>query len=442
MKRWVGLACVALISTAALSQSVCYRWFTTTSGTGVTGQYFGSPSELQAAVVAYKNANPQTGGSGLTQYVMSYSVGGTCAATPPSGTSGSRTCEYLQTRNAAGSAQCSPEGQVGCTTTTQSFTAQYNVDPEGCPACEYDGQKNWGVSPSGPYPAGGYCEGSCKVTPSQQSCSGPAGLQTCTAVLSYAEESSCSGGSKPSGSTEETPADELEGERCMDVGDGEYCVSANGGGQCGYMNDTYICLNKVKQNECKVLGDGGRVCGAGAATTPPVPDSGTPGDLAEPDGQLSDVPGGTSGTTTNYNYYNPTTVAGSSRDPGDDGAAPDGGSPSSGGGEDGEESPDCEGTTCGEGVPELEDIGTMTDAFTNFWADLQGVPIVAAAEGIAPSFGVGACPAWSETVDVYGESVEADFSFICDTWTDVSPVLTVVALVFWGVVALRILLSA
>jgi len=262
-------------------------------------------------------------------------------------------------------------------------------------------------------------------------------------MLNYAQEDSCAGGSEPSGNTADTPdGDEPTAEKCVEVGDGEYCASPTGDKDCGYLNDTFVCLGKVQQDECKVLGDGGRVCGAGANTTPPVPDSGTPGELAEADGEMSSVT--PAGSTTNYNYFNSSTVSASSRDPGTNGAVPTGGSPGYGqqDSEGSEEGPDCEGVTCGEGVPDLEDIGTMSEAFSGFWDDLQEVPIIEAAGDVAPSFGTGACPDWSDSVDVYGESIDVDFSSICTVYDDVSPALAIVALVLWGVLAYRVLMSA
>lgn len=237
-------------------------------------------------------------------------------------------------------------------------------------------------------------------------------------------------------------------EACTSVGDGEYCASSDGDGQCGYMNDTYVCLQDVKNDECKTLGDGGRVCGNQAASTPPVPDSGTPGELAAPDGTINQELSNPDGSTTNntYNYYNGGTVAGSSRDPGTTGAsgASTAGSPHAPtpGDENGDGEDDCVGSTCGSGTPELADIPTTQEAFGNYWDELQAVPLVAAAAEVAPSFGSGSCPDWSDSVDVYGNAVEMDFSSICTTWEDVSPVLTIVMLVFWGLLALRILLSA
>lgn len=342
---------------------------------------------------------------------------------------------------------------------------------ESCPPpppCDADIGDGYWVVGSSPITGASWCDGQCKMVAGTSSCGGPSGLTTCT-TWAAVQDLACGGGGSgsgpndpahdpPAGSTPDGDASEGDAnepgeapESCSPVGDGEYCASPNGGGQCGYMNDTYICLEKIVEGECVGLSDGGRVCDGDAGTTPPVPDSGTPGQLAEPDGQLSNTPAnpdGSSGGVTNiYNYYSSGTVGGSARDPGTTGAAPTGGSPGydpdrgegSGSGGDGE----CEGgETCGEGVPELEDVGTMTEALQAFWADLQAVPIIEAVTGIAPSFGSGSCPTWSDSVSVYGESWDVDFSMICTTWDDVSPVLSLICLVFFGLVAVRILMSA
>lgn len=448
MKRLAYLLLAVLggfVPLQAHAQEVCYRWYSNNPADGIVGQYFGTVSAAGEAAVAYRQAHPATGGTGVGQYTTNY-VFESCVSTPPSGTAGSRQCTYSTQRQPVGSGACSGSGgTVNCTLFPGStFSISYGVDPAGCPACEFDGMKNWGVSTSGKYPADGYCEGSCRVTPSQQTCSGPVGFQTCTAVLAYAEEASCSGGgTKPTVSDEDTPSgSEPEGEKCMDVGDGEYCAAPSGGGQCGYMNDSYICLKNVKQNECKPLADGGRVCGAGAVTTPPVPDSGTPGEVAEPDGVLENVPG--EGSATNYNYYNSTTVAGSSRDPGTTGEAPDGGSPGSEDDDDGSGGlpSTCEGDDCTGELPELEEIGTLSEAFEGFWDDLQAVPLVAAAADIGPSFGTGACPDWSTSVDALGQAIEIDFTSICTLWSGIAGVLTMCSLVMWGFISYRVLMSA
>lgn len=241
----------------------------------------------------------------------------------------------------------------------------------------------------------------------------------------------------------ESPS-EGDPETCEAIGDGEYCASNTGEGDCGYVNDTYTCLKNIKPNECKVLGDGGRVCGVQAKSTPPAPDSGTPGVPATPDGEITQQRNNSGQSfNTTYNYFNATTVAASSRDPGSDGGVDSGGSPGGdAAAEEAEEGDGCAESSCDQGVPELEDIGTMNEAFAGFWEDLQGVPIIEAAGDIAPSFATGACPVWSDNVDLYGQDVEVEFSIVCDIWGDVSPALTVVALVLWGFVAFRVLMSA
>lgn len=149
--------------------------------------------------------------------------------------------------------------------------------------------------------------------------------QGATATIRQTTESCVPGQPWPDEGAGEPSGDEPtsgDNESCQSVGDGSYCQSASGDGQCGYMNDSYICLNQVAPDECKVGGDGGRVCGSAAATTPPVPDDGTPGHPAAPSGTISTETVNPDGSVTNntYNYYNSSTVAGSSRDPGTSGA--------------------------------------------------------------------------------------------------------------------------
>lgn len=440
MKRLLSTLVLAAVA-MSVQASTCYRFYNFNSTYGQNGIYFDSADAWNEAAMAYQLA------SGSPFFVQHYEADGCTAHVPPATYV---VCSWHNYRVPKAGSSCSTSGgTVNCSNPFNSGTINVSAElnPDGCPDCEYDGMKNWGVSVDGPYPDGGYCEGDCRVTASQQSCSGPPELRTCTAMLSYQNENNCAGGgSEPSGNTAETPQEEPPtDESCIAVGDGEFCATPNGDGECGYMNDSYICLSKVKQDECAVLGDGGRVCGAGAVTTPPAPDSGTPGELATADGELAAITptGGGGSSTTNYNYFNGSTMAASSRDPGTTGAAPSGGSPNGGDGSGGDgDAPECVGTTCGEGVPELEDIGTMGDAFGQFWEDLQEVPLVEAAQDVAPSFGSGSCPVWSDTFEVGGETVEADFSFICTTWEDVTPVLSIVALVLWGLMAFRILFTA
>lgn len=340
--------------------------------------------------------------------------------------------------------------------------------PPDEPECEADiGDGFWTTSNS-PISGSRWCNGLCEMTAQPSTCSGPPELQTCMSWTSVTALS-CSGSADgdgdgqgddggpaddpPDGSTPgedgtgQADAPGEAGETCFAVGDGEYCAAPEGDGQCGYFNDTYTCLRDIRPDECKVLADGSRLCGGEAGTTPPVPDNGTPGQLAEPDGQMGQTTGGgVSGgtTTTTYNYYGPTTVVGSSRDPGTTGGVSTGSphtpTPSDA---DGDGQQDCAaGGFCGENLPTLEDIGTMDEAFAKFWQELQTVPFIYEASQAAPSFGSGSCPSWSDSFSVFGHTWSVNFSMICTTWDDVSPVISAVCLVFFGFIALRILLSA
>ena len=153
----------------------------------------------------------------------------------------------------------------------------------------------------------------------------------------------------------------VEGEAC----NGDYCEGLEARPGCGWLNDKYICTDNVGPNDCVVYPDGSRNC-AGTAPTPPVPDNGTAGVPATPDGSIEICTAEDSCQT--INNYNATTVDGSSRDPGGglapddgpgsgvigdgtgahsggdgDGDGEDGGEESVGGGDDCDAEPTCDG---------------------------------------------------------------------------------------------------
>lgn len=260
-----------------------------------------------------------------------------------------------------------------------------------------------------------------------------------------------------SGSEDPPPEDLTSGptdEVCNPVGDGEFCVSATGEGQCGYMNDSYVCLDRIKDNECAPVGGGGRLCGPDANTTPPAPDNGTPGQMAEPDGTVSTAPAG--GDTTIINYFSGGTVAGSSRDPGADGGAPRGGSPHTPqpGDEDGDGEDDCSGGGCGP-ASDIESSGPCysegsgaidalkacgTDAFNDVveaFSESDFAVFVGELADSAPTGG--SCP--SATFDAFGETYDVG-SVVCDLVEEAGTPLSLCFLVMWGWIGLRILLGA
>lgn len=128
-----------------------------------------------------------------------------------------------------------------------------------------------------------------------------------------------------------------DGESCASSGANQFCLS-NQGTNCGYLNDSFVCLPRVESDGCKVFTDGGRVCGA-SAPVPPVPDNGTAGVPATPVATVSST---VNNSTSNLNVFSGSQAAMSSRDPGMSGDNPyDGHDDGSGDG-------DCIGTDCGE----------------------------------------------------------------------------------------------
>jgi len=241
----------------------------------------------------------------------------------------------------------------------------------------------------------------------------------------------------------EPDAEGLEqGEVCIDYGGFEYCTNPTGSGQCGYVNDQYLCLKSIADGGCKVFGDGSRVCEESAGV-PPVPDSGTPGDPATPDATVvADIAG--SGDTT-YNYYSSSTVTNSSRDPGDDGTPQDGtptGSDPNSSAADG----DCgaDGVDCTEdGSAETPELGETDDAegiFQSFVDAVQGAPLYQAMTTWNESFPTGTCP--TAQFDAFGETY--DFMAVpCDIWEGgLGETLGLIFLAGWVILGFWIVLSS
>jgi hypothetical protein len=77
-----------------------------------------------------------------------------------------------------------------------------------------------------------------------------------------------------------------------------------GPSNCGYVNDEYMCLDKVPAGNCIILPGGSYACDA-TASTPPAPNSGLPGVPAAKDDTIWSKDGG---SLRQYNYYHHTTV--------------------------------------------------------------------------------------------------------------------------------------
>lgn len=140
----------------------------------------------------------------------------------------------------------------------------------------------------------------------------------------------------------ETPIDnEDESEKCVSAGGFNWCEAPNKNADCGFFNDQYLCLESLGNNKCFKNADGSSLCVEGAPT-PPVPDNGTPGVKAAPDGSMQVIDNDTN-VSVEYNYYNSSTNTGSSRGTGSgpngdgSGTVGPGGVPAGTGSEEGEE---------------------------------------------------------------------------------------------------------
>lgn len=330
---------------------------------------------------------------------------------------------------------------------TQNLTARTN--PNGCPVCPPIGEIRTvsGTGGIGTSPSMACLEG-CSFARDGVGIEGAGGNWTMT----YSSKGTpCSGTGATANDDDEDDKDcDATGAICKDPGDGS-------GSNCGIYNGDRVCVDSAPPGGCVGYTSGGVACkgadnGSTPPATPPAPNNGTPGTPATPDATVTSTRGG--GT---IHYYGPGTVSGSSEEPETGPATPSGGyrpigpgtggsdGGSSGGGDgdgEGDGGGECTGPSCDADVPDLDDIGTVSEAFGSFWGSLNEVPLVEAATGLGASLGSGACPDWSTSIAVYGETWDVDFSGICTTWDSVSAVLSIVMLVFWGFIAFRILFSA
>lgn len=239
------------------------------------------------------------------------------------------------------------------------------------------------------------------------------------------------------------------GEECATGSDSEFCSSGQGEKNCGWLNGNFTCLKSVEPDGCDVFGDGSRVCGA-SAPMPPVPDNGTPGQAATPDETVTQQ--NPDGSTTVNNFYNPTTVGASSRDPGtsgdnphdgeDDGDGADEGADGDGDGDGEGEDESCpEGATCDGSLPdEFEEVCTFAECTQDFIDRVTESPMLAALDSVGSSFPSGTCPAVNITM--FDETMSLSEP-ICDIWTgQIAGAISALMLIIFAWVATRVVLSA
>lgn len=228
-------------------------------------------------------------------------------------------------------------------------------------------------------------------------------------------------------------------EQCTTVGPIEYCRGPSTGQGCGFVNDQYVCLPMAPdRTRCFEGVDGTMICAEGTPT-PPAPDSGTPGQVAAPDTQITqNVTSNGSTTTTTYNVYSNTTVGNSSRDPGGD-ADGDGNGPGEG---------TCEGDDCDEEdggggdlqKPELDEgVPTIGESTETFYDAIRNGPLSTAVSGAGFSTGGGECPIASFPGLTSG-TLTIDFH--CELIDNNAALLAAVFYFMWTIAAVKVFLSA
>lgn len=422
----VFAAVACCLASRADAQGTCYEYRAgrTNSGTGFTA-WFKSP-QAACAAGALPGATQACAGGGTWHYEYSYT-----GIVHPPGAPLWGVCEF-QRRQVQDTGTCNLGGPV---TVQEELQRQETSDcsPGPCNTSHPDVGKEFVVSTSVPATA---CHPitQCLMKRGPGVCIG----ESCIFKVTHTRESCVSVNDPPM-------ENEPRGEKCIEEGEDEWCMSEQGDRNCGWLNGNFTCLSSVERDGCAVLADGSRVCGPDAPT-PPAPDNGIPGQRAEPDVEVQ-VTHNNNQTTTN-NYYNSTTVNNSARDPGMSGDNPyDGRDDGSGtGGTSGEDENPAEGycppgQTCDEAGEngEFGEVCTFGECASAFVGRIQSAPIVAAVLNAGAAMPSGACPNW--TLSAFSE----DYSLsgpMCDIFEEVSPILSGMFLIIWGWIATRIVLSA
>lgn len=295
------------------------------------------------------------------------------------------------------------------------------------------------------------CVATCEVKVGRIAIKGPSG---------YTYRGQVSGTNCAAGSTNTRPTDTPassgndNNEQCATTTGGQTFCAPHDKENCGWYNDKYTCVNSIPPAGC-IKNEAGKLFCDPAASTPPVPNTGTPGVKATPEDVIetahSNAPAaGAAGSSTTVNnrvtnVYGVGQQTGSSRD------TTSGTTGSVGGtvvpGQDG-----LGGT--GEGEGEGESLSNLNGyqecsggncpsfdgALSAYVADLYEVPIVAAWTGIGDSVPTGACP--QANVTVFGQTYSLT-AFACEIWEGtVASLLSLVFLFVWPFIGLRIVMSA
>lgn len=303
-------------------------------------------------------------------------------------TSSGSTC--VMRRNGTYTQQCSVGGPTysrnGAVTVTRQGVSTYSEDCGDDPECgDTAGDRIFAKWPPG---GGALCVDGCGFV--RDGVGVQLGANPVMGHMSGTGQTCAVGDVAPETGDVEEPAAEY----CRTVGGVELCTGSTGTGQCGYLNDEWVCLSNVPQVNCWTTPDGGRLCGE-YAPTPPVPDTGTSGQPAPPDLQLTTET--QDGQSQTVNYYSSSTVNNSSRDPGDGlGTQPTGQWPSGGTGE---------GTGEGDGDGWDDDFDT---------GDLPGLPFeeLDPGDGWSSGLGSGSCPA-DRSFSYGGQTMAFSFADAC-----------------------------
>lgn len=344
-------------------------------------------------------------------------------------------------------------GQNSCgdlsSTQTNNYTASFRVGGicEATPVCEedvYHPQGRFVTSQAEADSSGDMCHGSCSYSPANTlhlRDVGPSGGDQW--MVTYKTNGTSCIEPPPTDLEDMEEVVDNNGEEfqgvCTTSGDEIKCGVVNDASNCGFVNGEVKCLADIPDNSCVVTASGGAFCVGDA------PDTGTPGEDADPDVQFGATDGDGNAYNT-INWFNSTTVSNSTNY--GEGGTPSptpGPTPGDGGDDEGECDPDveecegegggdCEGDNCvGEFSGKGGTAKTFGESVASFKTAFGTTALGSALNGVASGAPAGSQSCTDPAIELWGEQL---YFPMCWLLMDVAQWFRLLALLSWAIYAL------
>lgn len=300
------LSCVSAFASAQVATNCFqYRAFGINGQNGAwTTSQSKAASDVQELCTAGESSYP---GCGLTSYGASYSHTYQCSIGSETVTPG-----IYDVRCTIVSTLKSDPTIVRNETITASVITRRN-DPGGCPVCSPAGTRASAAAPPGGKLDGmavgstGCMTDNCAwtVTDERRTIIGGVGSTPFGSIRTVVSTGQTCSAAPQAQAVPTLP--KAPGDTCAVASNGDVSCDAPEVG-CGIYNGERVCVTAAAPGTCRTTASGGSICVTDAshpAATPPAPDNGTPGQIA--DTSTSITVGGST-----MNYYSSSTVSGSS----------------------------------------------------------------------------------------------------------------------------------